>query len=425
MKNLFESKRFDLWAVSFLVAAVLIVYSNTFNAAFHFDDTPQIIENYKLRDLKNLGNIIMGPRGVTMATFALNYAAGGTDVTGYHVVNTVIHIINGILVYFLLFHTLGALGRDQAWSRKIAVYSALLFAVHPVQTQSVTYIVQRMESLAALFFLLALLIFQRAVKAEGGRNRVLLYAAVVVMYLLSFKSKEVAITLPAVIFLYDLYFVGKGSARALAGRWPFYLVLVLLLGYLTVSTVVPLGGFGDLSDESSGIAAVTAAPAHEAPSAGFGVKSISPKEYLYTQFNVILYYMTLMVVPANQNLDYDFPLSRTLFETPAVNEGTVLNFPIPPPAFSLAVHIAIIGLALWCLAMYRKKRAGPTALVVSFFILWFYILLMPTSSFIPILDVIFEHRLYLPSVGFIVIFAVGFDRFFSWVEEKRGAPGDT
>lgn len=425
MEKLFESKWFHLGTVTFLAACVLVVYSNTFNTTFHFDDTHQIVENYKLRDLKNLPEIIKGQRGVTMATFALNYAAGGLNAAGYHVVNTLIHFINGILVYFLLFSTLRTVSADELWSKKIAAFSALLFAVHPVQTQAVTYIVQRMESLASLFFLSGLLIFLKAVTASTRTKRVILYACVVLTYFVGFKSKEIAITLPAVIFLYDLYFLSGGKIREVAGRWPLYAVLAAIVVYLTFSTIVPMGGFDDLSEESSGLAAVAAAPSGEGPSMGFGVKTISPREYLFTQFNVLFYYMTLLVVPANQNLDYDFPVSRGLFEVPRLNEGAVLNIPIPPPAVSLVLHLFIIGLAVY-LFVRSRKGTGPARLVLSFFILWFYIILSPTSSFIPIIDVIFEHRLYLPSLGFFVVFAIAFDRFFSYIEERRkaGAAGE-
>ena len=98
-----------------------------------------------------------------------------------------------------------------------------------------------------------------------------------------------------------------------------------------------------------------------APSAGFGVKSISPLEYLFTQFNVIVYYIALLLVPINQNLDYDFPVSRGLFEMPVVKEGTVLNIPILPPVVSLSILLAIVAVAVWL--FFRYKRTGePRAL---------------------------------------------------------------
>lgn len=397
-----------------LVLAVFLVYSNTFNASFHFDDTPNIVENYQIRNLSNLPEILKGQRGFTMATFALNYAVGGLNVAGYHIVNISIHAATAVLAYFFVFLTLGSLTEDETWAKRIAAYSALLFAVHPVQTQSVTYIVQRMESLASLFYLAALLFFIKSARCSDSGKRIALYAGVAIAYILGFMSKEIAITMPAIALLYDYYFIGKGEAKGIFARIPVYAVLAVLSIIFIVVFIVPIGGFGDLSEESSGLAG-------SAPSAGFGVKGITPIEYLFTQFNVIVYYIALLLAPINQNLDYDFPVSRGLFEMPVVKEGTVLNIPILPPVVSLAILLAIAGAAVWLFLRY-KKTGEARALVISFFVFWFFIILSPTSSFVPIIDVIFEHRLYLASLGFFVIFAVCFDWFFDWLGRRRTEP---
>ncbi|MEE8185694.1 MAG: hypothetical protein V3T96_04790 [Thermodesulfobacteriota bacterium] len=407
MQKFFEGKRFHYIAVFLIAAATLIVYSNTFNASFHFDDKPHIIENYNLRSLKNVPAILVGHRGVTMATFALNYAVGGLNVVGYHIVDTVIHMVNGILVYLLIFFTLnifqGSRGEvDGVWSKRIAIYSSLLFVVHPIQTQTVTYIIQRMESLASLFYLLALLFFIKGSRASTRTKRFFLYGGVTASYILGFYSKEIAITIPAVILLYDLYFISEGGIKGILSRWPLYSILTLLLLFFIAKTLVPLGGFGDVSEAS----------------AGFSVKAISPIEYLFTQFNVLFYYILLLIVPLNQSVDYDFPISKGLFEIPSVSDGTILNIPIPPPIVSLVILLAIIGFAI-CLFIRRGTYSTQRARAVSFFILWFFIILFPTSSFIPIMDVIFEHRLYLASVGFFVIFAIIFDGLFSWLGKRR------
>ncbi len=418
MDKIFEHKNFHIGLAVVLSVLILLVYSNTFNASFHFDDTPQIVDNYQLRDLKNIPEILVGHRGITMATFAINYAIGGHDVTSYHVFNIAIHIINGILAYFVIFNILTMLKDNEAWAKKIAAFAALLFVVHPLQTQAVTYIVQRMESLASLFYLLTIMIFIKAVQSDNKIKKNILYGLVVFSYIAAFKTKEIAITIPAIIFLFDYLFVNKGLLSGVKQRLPLYGAMVVVLVYFIFVTVVPSGGFGDLSEESAGVSA--AAPAEEvvkmgkaAPSAGFGVESISPKEYLYTQFNVMVYYITLIFVPINQNLDYDFPISRGLFEVPHVAEGTVLNYPIPPPIVSLLIILGVVGFAFYSFYQYKNKEdKDPVNLVITFFILWFFIILSPTSSFIPIIDVIFEHRVYLPLLGIITIFVIMIDRFF-------------
>lgn len=400
IEKIFESKSFHLVAGLLIVILTFLVYSNTFYASFHFDDTPNIVENYQIRSLNNVpGMLLASGRGITMATFAVNYAIGGLNVVGYHIVNLVIHITNGILVYFLVFLTLIRIDSLKDRAKKIAVYAALLFAVHPIQTQAVTYIVQRMEILASMFMLVGLLFIIKGAEAQKASTRVLLYGAVAVSYYLGFYSKEIAITLPAIIFLYDYCFLANGEMKKVIERLPLYLVLIAMLAFFATRTLTGL-------QETPG------------GSAGFNVQSISSKEYLFTQFNVLIYYIALLFVPVNQNLDYDFPISKGLFEVPLVKEGTVLNIPIPPPIVSLIIILAIIGFALYLLTQ-RTQRITYHGRLIAFFILCFFIILSPTSSFVPIIDVIFEHRLYLASAGFFVLFSLAFDSFFEYLEKRR------
>lgn len=422
MDKFFLDKRFHLYVSAVITLLVFIAYSNTFNGSFHFDDTIHIVDNHQIRDLSNLPEILTNHRGVTMATFALNYAVGGTDVFGYHLVNTIIHVINSILAYFLIFYTLSYISKDEFWVRKIAAFSALLFALHPVQTQAVTYIVQRMESLASLFYLAIMVLFIKAVRVDGENKtkKNIMYGLMVVLFVVGFYAKEIIITVPAMVLLYDLIFVNKLDIKGLKPRLPLYAALFALVLYFIVSTVVPSGGFDDLSGESSGMAVeggIDRAGSADV-SAGFGVKSISPKEYMYTEFNVLVYYVALLLVPANQNLDYDFPISRGLFEVPKVNQGAVLNIPIPPPVVSLILILFVLGLAAYYLKKSKDENHFGKRALAAYFIFWFFIILSPTSSVIPIIDVIFEHRVYLASLGYFVIFAITLDYFFDKLAEK-------
>ena len=437
IEKIFEGRRFHLVAGLLIAISTFLVYSNTFYAGFHFDDTPHIVENYSIRNLGNWLDILKGQRGVAMLSFALNYAVGGLNVTGYHIVNLAIHITNGILVYFLIFLTLNRIDGFKGIAKKIAVYTALLFAVHPIQTQAVTYIIQRMESLASMFMLIGLLLFIKGTETSKAAAKVFLYIAVAASYLLGFYSKEIAITLPAIIILYDYCFLSEGNLKKLVGRWPIYGVLLVILFFLAAPT---FSGLQETPGEapSAGAQGIISNPQEtpgadvpvsvETPSAGFGVKSITPKEYLFTQFNVLIYYVTLLFAPVNQNLDYDFPVSKGLFEAPVVNPGTVLNIPLPPPIVSLIILLAIIGFALYLLIKPPSpplEKGGKGGILhhgrlIAFFILWFFIILSPTSSFVPIIDVIFEHRLYLPSVGFFVLFSLAFDRVFEYMNKRKG-----
>ena len=394
IEKVFEGKRFHLIAGSLIAILTLIVYSNTFHASFHFDDTPQIVENYQIRNLDNLPDILKGQRGLAMATFAINYAIGGLNVMGYHIVNLAIHIMNGIMVYFLVFITLrGILGTDLKSvpkAKRIAIYTALLFAVHPIQTQAVTYIVQRMEILASMFMLIALLLFIKAVKTSMITLRIFLYGTIAVSYMLGFYSKEIAITLPALVFLYDYCFLAEGDFKKIMARMPLYFVLLAMLAFFTTRTLTGL-------QETPG----------ESASAGFGVQSITSNEYLFTQFNVLWTYLRLLILPVNQNLDYDYPVAKSIFEFP-----TFLSF----------VGILLILVSAFYLLTPYASRFTHYGRLIAFFILWFFIILSPTSSFIPIIDVIFEHRLYLASVGFFVLLSFAFDSLFKRLE-KGGVQG--
>ncbi len=416
MARFFTLRRFHLIAALIIAASILVVYSNSFNAAFQYDDNPQIVDNYALKDLKNIPALLKSPRGITLSTFAINYAVGGTNVLGYHIVNTSIHILASIAVYFFVFQTILLVKGCATAAKRIGFFSAMIFALHPVQTQAVTYIVQRMEALSSLFYVLTLIFFIKGARAATPGKRWANYSLVAVSFILGFYSKESAFTLPAIILLYDFSFLAKGRLSGMLGRWPVYAVLAALFIFFAVNTIMPLGGFGDLSAESavgevSESAVKGAAPivTPKEASAGFKVTYITPKEYLFTQFNVLLYYMALLAVPMYQNLDYDIPRAEGLFTAPQVNAGTKLLLPMPPPFVSLIVLAAIAGAALY---LIKRTQSNPSSLwrVMGFFVLWYFIILSPTSSFIPIIDVIYEHRVYLPSLGFFVSFVLLVDR---------------
>lgn len=438
---------YHLLAALSIAAIVAVIYSGTLDASFHFDGLNHIAGNPRIRSLDNLLSILRSStRGISEATFALNYAWGGYDVTGYHVVNIAIHAANSILVYFILFLTFLRVPAVAARAGRLAFGSALIFAVHPIQTQAVTYITQRHEILSAFFCLFALLFFTLALRAATHPKRVLLYAAIPVFYLLAFYSKEIAITLPAIILVFDLYFTGFKGKGSFLKRWPLHVVMALLLIFFVVKSLSAMGGLGEAWEPTAGVvtppgrtaisprAAVPRAAAvpevsgdsgvadervERLPSAGFKITGLSPAKYLLTEFNVLTYYMVLLAVPRFQNIDYDFPLSDSLFETPSLRDGTRLNYAIPPPIVSLVIILIILATALYLLWRFAfSARRGPAyggavggaevvepgrGLIASFFILWFFITLSPTSSVVPIVDVIFEHRLYLASLGFSVI----------------------
>jgi len=369
--------------VAFLTIAVatVLVYSNTFDASFHFDDLPNIVENVGLRHLSSQWPPF-GNRWVGYLSFALNYRFGGLGVFGYHLANLAIHVCNGLLVSWLTALTLRtpALRRAEAGPLVrgyLPLAAGLLFAVHPVQSQAVTYVVQRFASLATLFFLLSLALYARArlsLEAEtpSKARGAILYCLSVVAAAAAMKTKEISFTLPLVAALYELMFFGQRRR------------LSLLAPLAATALLVPYGlvtqdrSLADVLGDASHVAAET--------------PEIPRFTYLVTQSRVVVTYLRLLLLPIRQNLDYDFRLSTSLAD--------------PAVLAAIAILLAVATLAVFLLARARKTNSGAGVLVF-FGAAWFFVTLSVESSIIPIRDVIFEHRMYLPMAGAAVALGTG------------------
>lgn len=376
MINFFK-KRFDLFAILLIVIVVGIAYANTYSVPFHFDDHHAIEDNPRIKHLRNIPSFFyriegpVAPRPFLLMTFAINYAIHGLNVVGYHIFNNLIHCLNGILFYIFVVKTLNLpllRERFSSISKEIGLFSALLFVVHPVQTEAVTYIVSRSMPLATLFYLGGILLYLKAYETQKTIYYVLLFFA----SFCGMASREDYITFPFMLFLYDALLMT--SFKDALKRWWIYSILLITVAYRLWLTFSYKG-------------------AEEA--AGFGVKLLNPYEYFSTQMNVIWTYIRLLFLPINQNLDYDYPISKSIFEFPSI--------------LSLTGHLLVIAFGI---LMYRKNK------LVTFLILWWYGTLSVSSSFIPIIDVIFEHRVYLPSIGFFILFMLFYYYAFDYLRSR-------
>jgi len=346
--------------VFLIVVLSLLAYSGTFQVPFHFDDDPYIIDNQRIRTLSNIPSLFadikgpIGSRPFTLATFAINFYFGGLNTFGYHVFNIIIHIMNGILLYSLIMITGRLLNYMEKDIRLVAFFSSLVFITHPVQTECVTYIVGRSTPLITVFYLSGMILFVKAVNSK--KAKVFYIAGLFIVSMFGMASRENFVTFPLMLILYDLFFVSGNNVKSVINHYKIHTPVVLTLAYFVYLTLSY-----DYQIES-----------------GLSYK-VLPFEYLRTQFNVHWTYVRLLVLPVNQNLDYYYPVSKTLFEFP-----TIFSF------------IGYVG--LWGAGFYLWKRKS----IISFCILWFMITLSPVSSIIPLANMIFEHRLYLPSIGIIV-----------------------
>ncbi len=357
----------------FFALVAFLIYSNVLHGPFVFDDEPNISENFYIRlheytlgGLEDAG--FKGPnphRPVANISFALNYYVHQYNTTGYHVVNVLIHIITGILLYVFILDTLGiwrkrvsgAWAMDEAHIPLIAFSAALLWLVHPIQTQAVSYIVQRMASMSSMFYLASFVLFVKGRLAGEDRARYLLYAGSAVCGVLAVGSKENAVTLPFFILLYDWYFF-QDLSRAWLKRGLIFLsaalVVFVLLGlfYMGGSPWQFIEGW-------------------------YAVRNFTLVERLLTEFRVVVLYISLLVFPypGRLNLDYDFPVSHSLMD------------PVTT-VFSIGIIVALAGLAIY---LAKGQR------VFSFCIVWFLGNLVIESSVFG-LELVYEHRNYLPSM---------------------------
>lgn len=381
-----------------------IAYSNTFHVPFQFDDEPVIVENPIVRNLhyfvepskaQQFTGLFEYPsfkkRYIGYLTFALNYKLHGLSLTGYHIVNLFIHICNSLLLYLLVILTFRtpALStshlQDHAYS--VAAFTALLFVCHPMQTQAVTYIWQRVTSLASLFSVLSLVAYVQwrhstslmssstvAPRGSAGMKALPWYGLSLLSSVLAMKTKETAFMLPVTITLYEFLFFKKGGIkRRMFCLFP--LLLTMLIIPLTLLDIGwPPGEFFDHVGEEIR-----------------GSTSLSRWHYLLAEFRVMVTYIRLIFLPVNQNLDYDYPRYFSLFETPVL--------------MSLLFLVSLAGIGVFVL--YRYRHTASHSRLISFGIFWFFIHLSLESSIIPLNNVIFEHRMYLPSAGIFLLISSG------------------
>ncbi len=384
-----------------IVILVALIYSNVFTAPFIFDDLKYIVDNTFIRDINNF-SVLSGTRYLVFLSFALNYAAGGLSPLGYHIVNIALHAINAVLVYALvrslfLSPAMAGSGPGQGEATatvKAAPYvpliTALVFAAHPMETEAVSYISQRFASMAAFFYLLSVTAYVRSrLSSMQGRGRVALafYLVAFLGGILGQVSKETSFTLPATILLTEFLFFQRArfSIRALRTALPF----VALFGVIPVQLFHPFGG------GPGGIAQKLRLLQIEE------LATLSRHDYLATQFRVILTYIRLLFLPFGQRGDYDYAVYHSFFTAPVF--------------LSLVFLLVVLVIAVF--TALRSARSGKAlGLLAAFGIIWFFITISVESSIIPIKDVIFEHRVYLPSAGvFMALIAL-----YSSILARRG-----
>ena len=379
----FAHPRASRWPVA--LAAVMIglgilaAYHNSFRGSLIFDDEPAILENPSIQQLWPVWKTLAPPADLTVTgrpvanfTLAVNYALSGTNVWSYHALNLLIHLLAGLTLFGVVRRTLLQPALRERFGRDafpLAVVIALLWSLHPLQTEAVTYVIQRVESLMGLFYLLTFYCFIRSVESPRPR---LWQGCAVAACLLGAATKEVTATAPLLVLLYDRTFVAGSFREAWRRRWRLHVALA--------ATWLPL------------VWLVAGTGWNRSGSAGLDV-GITPWAYWLTQFEAVARYLWLSVWPHPLVFEY----------------GTFWVHHCGEVAPYTLVVVPLVAATL--VALWRWPAWG-------FWGAWFFVILAPTSLVPGAVQMIVEHRMYLPLAAVTTLAAMGIHaavRRQSWV----------
>lgn len=389
-KQLPEGRRYVFVAIT-LFLFLIVIYGNSFHGAWQFDDTPNIVENRNIflktlaradiaKTLYEPGKDSIG-RPLSYLSFALNYYVGGLNVVGYHIVNFGIHFLASLFLFLFIYNTLKLPGLRERYgsaSYGIALLATVFWATSPVQTTAVTYIVQRMASLAGLLYIMALYFYLKGRMTDRPWRRICFWGLCALSALLSFAAKENAVMLPVSIWLFDLILI-QGVTRTSIKKNVKVLIPVLL-AVLAIGLL-----YTDLSTLFD----------------GYRNRPFTLTERLLTEPRVIIWYITLLLYPVSSRLAliHDIELSHSLLS----------------PWDTLPAIILIAGTVTLAGYLSRKRP------FISFCILFFFLNHVIEGSIIP-LELIYEHRNYIPSMLFFVpvaIFIVRVLDYFSYTKRLQ------
>jgi Tfp pilus assembly protein PilF len=335
------------------VIAVFIAYGPSLHGAFQFDDTTLPFSTAVgapfLEWVRSL-------RPVLMASYWMNARLSGDDPYSYHLVNLIIHVISGGLIFLIARRLLEWSGMQQSRRDLLAGFAALLFLLHPVQTEAVAYIAGRSECLAAMFVFAAFAVFLYRPQPAASWGIV---AGVLVLFGAAILSKEHTVALVGLLLLTDFWWNPGFTFQGIRNNWKLYVP-------------VALGAAGGVFYFRDLITHAT--------TAGFGMKDFTWYQYFFTQCRALFVYIFQFVLPVNLTADWSFPISKTIFDRGAI--------------VGLVALLALVGLA------WRYRHRFPLA-AYGFFV--YLVLMAPTSSILPIKDPVAERRLYFSMLGLLLI----------------------
>jgi MYXO-CTERM domain-containing protein len=340
--------------VAAIAAGLVIVfwaYGPSLHGPFLFDDSIALPTGRE-----SFFSWIHAARPLLMISYWLNARLSGTDTYPYHLLNVLFHCVAGGLIFVIVRRVLEWSGMEAARRTWLAGFAAAVFLLHPIQTEAVAYLAGRSDSLSVMLFMAAYAVFLYRKEAAISWAA---SAAVLLLFGAALLSKEHAIVLPALLLLTDFWWNPGFSIKGIRGNWRIY-VLMAAGAVIGVGLLLPV--------------------ILHANNAGFNLKDLTWYQYFFTQCRALFVYPWLFLVPANQSADWNFPMSKTIFDHGAI--------------FGLIALLGLAGLAWWRRREYR---------LASFGFVVYLLLMAPTSSILPIRDAVAERRLYLSMVGLLLI----------------------
>ena len=384
-----------VFAIVTLAIIIFSIYGNSFDCSWHFDDEHTIQDNHNihLKDLswdnikrafysdQNNPNAIYRP--VACLSFALNYYFGELNVFGYHLVNIFIHFLASIFLFLFIYQTLNLPSLKTKYashSYSIALLATILWAINPIHTQAITYIVQRMASMAGMFYIMSMYSYLKARKAEVRHDKILFFIFCGLSFVLALGSKENAAMLPLSIFLFEILILQEKSTPFIKNNLRiFFIVIVAILAL----------GLTYLYFKSGNIFSFLE---------GYKNRPFSLGQRLLTEPHVIIFYISLLFYPVSNRLSiaHAIETSNSLFD----------------PVSTIISILLILGIII--VTFYIARKQPLISLCISFFFLNHII----ESTIFP-LELIFEHRNYIPSMLSFVPVAIGFCKLLELYSIKK------
>lgn len=366
----------------FLVASTLFFYYPSLCYEFQFDDIANITKHFELRHYTFWDLFFSGPRWISYWLNSVHYALGKFSPYYYRLFNVCLHGANGVLLFFISLLGLSKRNRPDFFKQNalpLATVTALFFLLHPVQTQTVSYVIQgQLEGLAAFFMLSMTLVFMYFCYAHNKHLKLLSGVLLCGLTFFSCCTKEIAIISPALLLLVDWFFVAQGSWKSIKKRlWLHALIISLVISVYTYFFKIAFFTdiFGLQRTAQNNIGNVIT---HTTTSL------ITPKDYFISQFKVILHYFWIFVWPFSMSVEYDWMLSKSFFSID-----------------SCVPFLLLCGLAYYVMSALRRDASS----MVAFGFCWFFVCIIPRSSIIPSPELLVDYKTYIASCGWLFLLA--------------------